>query len=892
MDFIDIDNAEEATRQWWLKQYGTPLPEEVKGWLKLMSRKEVQRARVAEHFLDDATLRKVQDSRRLSQTKLANVEAALDNVRQQMDRTRRLIRLNAELKMHQASLYEINKRAASVQTERKELERFETFEAINGQYQRIRTIEQDISQFRQQAGQVGLSIDENQRLYDEAEKAMTLEQQKTVDAEKATMQAALTMAEGEQLTANIETMQAAAKNIEGLTTELRSRLEMAIQAQKDIQQELSDTQRQLAGLKQERQSMESHKNMLEHGENIQTLLDELQRVDEKRTQLQNELRQATARQNERNEQLAKLFTESQALEATTQTTREELAAHRRSIAGQDSYTLQQRAMDLRGRKLMLETGLSLWKSIAEGYNQIEHKEQLITSLRQRIEQLNRNIDQLQIRVKQVERQLDEKNYHWTLSKSQNVIELRGDLQEGIPCTVCGATHHPWHSETIVEQNALIASMKADVVALRTELRTKGDQLHDMQLELTATQGQLEAETDNMRTLQERQKKDTDEWRTFSQLDRSFADCTPATNREARKSMMQQLIEKTTLDSEEAQKTLDAFNYHLNAISSLGNEIQQKQQQASDLAVRLNEVNTACQVMAGQVERLTQRLSDTTQDFSRRYDRLDKLMSIPDWLRSWKQSAEGLKLRIQGMMDQWNSNCNDISLKQSQLEQLQIKLEMVENSIQQAKADINMQEQLTEKAKDTISKWENAIEKLLSGEQAKDLFNRYREMLAAQQSLWQKSRERTNEQLQTLLDLRAQQQIHNENIQLSSQRLANERLGLDLWMGRYNATHPPVQISELDRVLADGKDWNELRRQVRDIILEQATTQAKVDSIKAEIIELQAEGTRIDTDNGQQEQELLHQQQDTLEAQRQEILQQIAHFEEQLKAHDAVRSLKE
>jgi len=421
MDFIDIDNAEEATRQWWLQQYGTPLPEEVKGWLKLMSRKEVQRARVAEHFLDDATLRKVQDSRRLSQTKLANVEAALDNVRQQMDRTRRLIRLNAELKMHQASLYEINKRAASVQTERKELERFETFEAINGQYQRIRTIEQDISQFRQQAGQVGLSIDENQRLYDEAEKAMTLEQQKTVDAEKATMQAALTMAEGEQLTANIETMQAAAKNIEGLTTELRSRLEMAIQAQKDIQQELSDTQRQLAGLKQERQSMESHKNMLTHGENIQTLLDELQRVDEKRTQLQNELRQATARQNERNEQLAKLFTESQALEATTQTTREELAAHRRSIAGQDSYTLQQRAMDLRGRKLMLETGLSLWKSIAEGYNQIEHKEQLITSLRQRIEQLNRNIDQLQIRVKQVERQLDEKNYHWTLFKSQALI---------------------------------------------------------------------------------------------------------------------------------------------------------------------------------------------------------------------------------------------------------------------------------------------------------------------------------------------------------------------------------------------------------------------------------------------------------------------------------------
>ena len=891
MDFIDIDNAEEATRQWWQQQYGTPLPEEVKGWLKLMSRREVQKARVAEHFLDDATLHKVQDSRRLCQTKLLNVEESLSRVRQQIDRTRRFIRLNAELKVYQSNLYEINKRAASVLTERKELERFETFEAVNGQYQRIRTLEQDISHFRQLAGKATIGIDESQRLYDEAEKAMTLEQQKTAEVEKATMQAALDMAQGERLSGSITALSDASHDLTEIATALRNRLELTKRDQHDTQTALDNAEGQLNALKQERQSMEAHQTMLLHGENIQTLIDEMMRVEGQRNQLKSELQHATTQQNERNEQLARLFTESQALEATAQTLREELAAHRQSIAGQNSYSLQKRAMDLRGRKLMLETGLSLWKSIAEGYYQIEHKNQLTTQMRQKAEQLNRNIDQLRDRVTQLRRQLDEKNYHWTLSKSQNVVEMRGDLQEGIPGTVCGATHHPWHSETISEQNALIATMKADVETLRRELRAKGDELHEMELELNATQGQLRAETENMRALTERQKKDTDQWRTFSTLDRSFVDCSPTTNREARTAMMQQLIEKTALDSEEAQKTLDAFNYHLNAISTLGNEIQQNQQQANDLSVRLNEVNTACQVMARQVEQLNQRISSTTQDFSRRYTELDKIITIPDWLRSWKQNPEALKLRIQGMMDRWNDNQQNIRLKEAEVERLKTELDNLNQAVTRTTADIAAQETLCQKADEQISKWTNLVEKLWGDEEGKTQFNRQQEALLAQQELWMKCMDRTREQMRRLMELKAQLQFCNDNIQDASTRLANEHLGLDLWMGRYNAAHPPVQITELERVLADGKDWNELRQQVRDIAYEQATTQAKVDSIRAEIVELQAEGTKMSTDNGDQEQEHLHQQQDTLEKQRQEILRQIAQYEEQLRAHEAVSAIK-
>ena len=892
MDFIDIESAEEATRQWWQRQYGTPLPEEVKGWLKLMSRREVQKARVAEHFLDDVTLHKTQDNRRLCQTKLANVEASIAGIRQQMDRLRRFIRLNAELKVHQANLYEINKRAASVLTERKELERFETFEAVNGQYQRILGMERQLLLLRQMTGKNAVSIDDAQRLYDEAEKAMTLEQKKCEEMQDATLLAVRTTMECERICASRETLTQAQKSLNGITTLLEERLEMAKHALEENQSHLDAAISSQNELKGKRQSMEAHQGMIEHGENIQTLIDELTRARAQQTQLQARLKEATAQQNERNEQLAKLFTESQAIDAGTNALREEIEGHRRSIAGQDSYTLQKRAMDLRGRKLMLQTGLSLWKNIAEGYTQIDYKEQLITQMRGRIEQLNRNIDQLRTRVKQVQRQLDEKNYHWTVSKSQNVIELRNDLSEGYPCTVCGATHHPWHSETITEQNALIASMKADVEALRQELRTRNDELHALEMELTATEGQLRTETDNMRLLVERQKKDTDEWRIFSTLDRSFTDCSPSTNREARTAMIQQLIEKATIDAEDAQKTLDTFNFHLNAINQLGNQAQAKQQQANDLTVRLNEVNTACQVIVRQVEHTSKELTAATQEFSRRYTLLEKLITIPDWLRMWKESPEGLKLRIQGMMDQWAENEKNISEKAHEVEEFERTSKELQAMVTRTIADIAEHTAISDKADEHISKWNNSLEKLLNQGESKDIFSRQYDALLSQQNILEKSRENAYQQMRELMGLKAQMQICDENIQQINSQLANERLELDLWMGRYNANHPPVQITELERVLADGKDWNDLRQQVRDIVTEQAATQAKVDSIKAEIIELQAEGTKMDAENGHQEQERLQQQLETLETKRQEILRQIAHLEELLQAHETVKVLKE
>ena len=68
--------VEEAIRQWWLERFNTPLPEDAKAWLRTTIRNEVQRQRLTEHRLDDATLQRVREGRRLCQTKLDNLESS------------------------------------------------------------------------------------------------------------------------------------------------------------------------------------------------------------------------------------------------------------------------------------------------------------------------------------------------------------------------------------------------------------------------------------------------------------------------------------------------------------------------------------------------------------------------------------------------------------------------------------------------------------------------------------------------------------------------------------------------------------------------------------------------------------------------------------------------
>ncbi len=881
---------EEAARRWFAERFGTDMPEDVARMFRKIAQAEAKRQKVGERVLDPGEVKRTQDSLRFYKSKLTNIAQTLDSLRAQKEWIHKFKELNATLEKFKKAFYESNKNYNAHLDDIKGLERFETIEAVQGDYHRVKAGEDILRLLRKDGTRHAEELAEALSADKENRKLADTEEKKYREALDSLRQMQKAAAEGYRLQTALQFHEAQLKELAALKERIGQALAAVEKQSGETAEELAKNRNRAAQQQQLSQSMETMQGMLERGEAVLACLKFLQQRKDHKEQLQAELDIMLRRQNEQDEKLSKLFVDAQNVDAQIKTLQGELQVHQKNVVGMNSYNLQQRAMTLKSKREMLTSAIRLWKQIAEGYGRVDEKSQEIMRMRLHNNTLKAQMARLKPETAGLRRQCEELNYAYTLSKSQDVMQLRKDLQEGVSCSVCGATHHPYHSFTLPEQSKIIGEIKAELDQAAAELERKQSLLEDLKREQAVEEGRITTDCRALETYKQILQENVAHWKDFSSLDRSFKDCSASTNFEGRRVMLQQLLEKTGMDAEDAQKELDTFNYHQSEINALNEKIALKEQEKNDIAVRLNEVNTGCQVIAYQAERLQQNLARANGLYGDLFEETDKMMAIPNWYKAWTENPENLRVYISRQMERWTALKKESAETANEAVRLQTLQEMTDLRLQALRKQRDFVEKKMDRTSENRDRTYEQLHKAFRDGDVEGCNKAAFDGLCALEGQKDRSRDKADE-AHALATLRQgySQRMADTTREIEAQ-IARVRSNLDIWIRKYNALHSPVQFSELEEMFGATTDRNALRREVRALTLRNMLDEARMDearmALAAHLANALSQGQDKEDRTAALNTEIAR-----LESEQDDILARIAGCRARLEAHeDGLRKL--
>ncbi|MCD8319051.1 MAG: hypothetical protein LUC45_09600 [Paraprevotella sp.] len=880
-----LAEPEAAARQWFAEKFGTEMPDEVIRMFRMIAQTEIKRQKMGEQVLDANELKRIHDSLRLYKTKLTNTQQTLDGLQAQKEWWHKFKELNGTLEKYRQDFFESNKAYSAHLKEIKELERFETFETVQGNYQRIKDKENMLQGVRQACTAHTPQLTEVQTACKNIQKQEEGAEKKYQDAKSHLRQVQGIVAEGHRLQSTLKLCEDELKDLSAYKEQIEQVLSDTKGLDDEVKGELKETSAKAAQQQLLLQNMESQQRMLEKGDVIQTKLKFLQSLIKRKEQLQVVLERAQKQQHEQDEKLNRLFLSSQEVDAQTNSLQSELQVHQKSVVGMNSYSLQQRAMSLKSKRERLMTAIQLWKQITEGYPRVDDKSQEIMRMKHHNEALKAQIVKLEPEVAGMQTQCEELKYAYTLSKSQDVMRLREDLQEGVSCIVCGATHHPYHSDTLLEQSKLIGEIKIDCEQAVNELKHKQTLLTELKREQALEEGRIEMAYQALEVYKQVLQENVAQWETFIPLDRSFKDCSGSTNFEGRRIMLQQLVEKTGVDAEDAQKELDAFNYHQSSINALNEKIALKEQEKDEIAVRLNEVNTGCQVVAYRVEQLQNSLQRTNNQYSELFDEIDKMMVISNWYKVWTENPENLRIYIQQQMARWYDLKKEMDKTRNERTSQQARQEAItrQQSILQKLCDFVKSKM--EQMEESKNQMYGQLCKIFPEGDAESCNKAAFEQMTLMEEEKEKARRQTVEAQIAVSNCQGYHRCLEDTMQELEIQMAAERSDLDVWIRKYNAQHSPVQYSELEQSFNSPTDWNALRLEIRTLTLQNMLAEARANEARLALAAHQVNALSQGQDK-EDRTAALNAEIARLESERNRILLQMAGCQARLEAHEA------